>query len=87
MCAKVFEPLAMTRTTFNFSRAMGGNFASPHGDDVHGNTRPARMDHNYSAVPFRPAGGVWTSARDLSCYLQMELARGKLPDGKRLVRT
>src|SRR5262245_54399950 len=85
MCAKVFEPLAMTRTTFDFSRAMGGNFASPHGDDVHGNTRPARMDHNYSAVPFRPAGGVWTSARDLSCYLQMELARGELPDGKRLV--
>ena len=43
------------------------------------------MDHNYSAVPFRPAGGIWTSARDLSRYVAMELARGELPGGKRLV--
>jgi CubicO group peptidase (beta-lactamase class C family) len=85
MRAKVFEPLAMTRTTFDFSQAMSGNFASPHGADVDGKTWPARMDHNYSAVPFRPAGGIWTSARDLSRYVAMELARGALPGGKRLV--
>jgi CubicO group peptidase (beta-lactamase class C family) len=85
MRAKVFEPLAMTRTTFDFSQAMSGNFASPHGADVDGKTWPARMDHNYSVVPFRPAGGIWTSARDLSRYIAMELARGALPGGKRLV--
>src|SRR5215510_1856457 len=85
MRAKVFEPLAMPHTTFDFSQALGGNVANPHGDDMDGNTRVARMAHNYSAVPFRPAGGVWTSARELSRYLQMELARGELPDGKRLV--
>jgi CubicO group peptidase (beta-lactamase class C family) len=85
MRAKVFEPLAMTRTTFDFSQAMSGNFASPHGADVDGKTWPARMDHNYAAVPFRPAGGIWTSARDLSRYVAMELARGALPGGKRLV--
>jgi CubicO group peptidase (beta-lactamase class C family) len=75
----------MTRTTFDFSQAMSGNFASPHGADVDGKTWPARMDHNYSAVPFRPAGGIWTSARDLSRYVAMELARGALPGGKHLV--
>src|SRR5215813_3681420 len=85
MRAKVFEPLAMPHTTFDFSQALGGNVANPHGDDMDGNTRVARMAHNYSAVPFRPAGGVWTSARELSRYLQMELARGKLPGGRRLV--
>ena len=85
MRTKVFEPLAMTRTTFDFSQAMSGNFASPHGADVDGKTWPARMDHNYSAVPFRPAGGIWTSARDLSRYVAMELARGAMPCGKRLV--
>ena len=85
MRAKVFEPLAMTHTTFDFSQALGGNVASPHGDDVDGNTTLARMDHNHSAVPVRPAGGVWTSARELSRYLQMELARGKLPHGRQLV--
>jgi len=35
----------------------------------------------------RPAGGMWTSAHDLSKYLQMELALGVLPDGTRFVST
>jgi CubicO group peptidase (beta-lactamase class C family) len=85
MRSKVFEPLGMTRTTFDFSAARSGNFASPHGSDVDGKTTSARMDMNYSVVPVRPAGGMWTSARDLSKYIQMELAVGWLPDGKQLV--
>jgi hypothetical protein len=43
------------------------------------------MDLNYSVVPIRPAGGMWTSTRDLTRYVQMELAQGALPDGRRLV--
>jgi CubicO group peptidase (beta-lactamase class C family) len=85
MRTKVFEPLGMKRTTFDFARAMSGNFASPHGDDVDGRTILARMDNNYSVVPLRPAGGMWTSTRDLTKYLQMELAQGALADGTRLV--
>jgi CubicO group peptidase (beta-lactamase class C family) len=83
--SKVFGPLGMTRTTFDFAKAMTGNFASPHGDDVDGKTTLAGMDVNYSVLPVRPTGGMWTSARDLAKYLQMELARGLLPDGTRLV--
>ena len=82
---KVFGPLAMTNTTFDFKRALAANHASPHGQDADGRTMPSAMDLNYSFVPVRPAGGVWTSARDLSRYVQMELAEGKLPDGKTLV--
>jgi CubicO group peptidase (beta-lactamase class C family) len=85
MRAKVFGPLGMTRTTFDFPTALSGNFANPHGSDVDGKTAPARMDMNYSVVPIRPAGGMWTSARDLSKYVQMELAFGRLPDGRQLV--
>jgi CubicO group peptidase (beta-lactamase class C family) len=85
MRSKVFGPLGMTRTTFDFATAMRDNFASPHGDDVDGKTHLARMDNNYSVVPLRPAGGMWTSVRDLSKYLQMELALGALPDRTRLV--
>jgi CubicO group peptidase (beta-lactamase class C family) len=85
MQSKVFGPLGMTRTTFSFQEAMSSNFASPHGDDVDGKTIPARMDNNHAVVPLRPSGGMWTSARDLSKYLQMELALGALPDGARLV--
>jgi CubicO group peptidase (beta-lactamase class C family) len=85
MRSKVFAPLGMTHTTFDFRAALSGNFASPHDDDVDGHTMLARMDINYSAVPVRPAGGMWTSARDLSKYVQMELALGRLPDGTQLV--
>jgi len=85
MRAKVFGPLGMKTTTFDFATAMKGNFAQPHGDDVDGNVKRASMDVNYSIVPVRPAGGVWTSARELAKYVEMELAKGVLPGGKRLV--
>ena len=85
MRTRVFEPLGMAHTTFDFQTAMRGNFASPHDDDVDGKMMLARMDNNYSVVPARPAGGMWTSVHDLSRYLQMELALGVLPDGRRLV--
>ena len=85
MRAKVFAPLGMTSTTFDFARALKGNVAQPHGEDVDGRLTRARMDLNESIVPARPAGGVWTSAHDLSRYVMMELAKGKLPDGRRLI--
>lgn len=85
MRTKVFGPLGMTNTTFDFARALAGNAAAPHDLDFTGKPVPARMDINYSVVPLRPAGGMWTSAHDLAKYLQMELARGVLSDGTRLV--
>ena len=85
MRARVFEPLGMATTTFDFAKALKGNVAQPHGDDVDGKVTRARMDLNYAVVPVRPAGGVWTSARELARYVEMELAKGMLPDGKRLV--
>jgi CubicO group peptidase (beta-lactamase class C family) len=85
MKTKVFAPLGMTTTTFDFATALNGDVAQPHGDDVNGNVVRARMDLNYSVVPVRPAGGVWTSPRELARYVEMELAKGLLPSGKRLV--
>ncbi len=85
MRTKVFGPLGMKTTTFDFAKALSGDVAQPHGADVDGRVSRARMDLNYSVVPVRPAGGVWTSARELSKYVEMELAKGVLPDGKRLV--
>lgn len=87
MRTRVFEPLGMTTTTFDFAQALKGDVAQPHGEDVDGIERRARMDLNYSVVPVRPAGGVWTSARELAKYVEMELAKGLLPGGKRLVST
>jgi len=85
MQQKIFDPLGMKSTTFDFAQALAGNHASPHGDDADGKTAVANMAFNYSAVATRPAGGVWTSAGDLIRYVQIELAQGKAPNGKQLV--
>jgi CubicO group peptidase (beta-lactamase class C family) len=82
---KIFAPLGMRSTTFDMRRALKANHASPHGEDADGTVKVADFDPNYCIVPYRPAGGVWTSAHDFIRYAQLELERGKLPDGRRLV--
>jgi CubicO group peptidase (beta-lactamase class C family) len=85
MARRVFGPLGMSETTFDYRRALKGDHASPHGDDFQGHPAVSSMDLNYSIVPLRPAGGAWSSVKDLTRYAQMELAKGLLPSGKRLV--
>ena len=85
MQKKVLGPLGMTHSTFDFTKAMQGNYARPHDVDVDGRLVVGEMTLNYTIIPLRPAGGIWTSPHDLSQYVMMELANGKLPDGRRLV--
>ena len=85
MQEKIFDPLGMKSTTFDYARALAGNHATPHGDDIDGKPTVASMAINYSIVPARPAGAVWTSSADLIRYVQDELALGKLPNRKQLV--
>ena len=87
MQEKIFDPLGMKSTTFDYARALAGNHATPHSDDVDGKPSVASMAINYSIVPARPAGAVWTSSADLIRYVQDELSLGKLPNGQRLVST
>jgi len=85
MQKKVLDPLGMTRSTFDFDKAMRGNWARPHDVDIDGHLAAGEMTLNYTIIPLRPAGGIWTSPHDLSRYVMMELARGKLADGQQLV--
>ena len=85
MQKKVFDPLEMKSTTFDYARALAGNHATPHSDTVDGVPAVASMAINYSIYPARPAGAVWTSSHDLIRYVQDELTLGKLPNGKQLV--
>jgi CubicO group peptidase (beta-lactamase class C family) len=81
----IFNPLGMSDTTFDMEKAQRGDHASPHGDDISGHPTLARMGFNYTIVPYRPAGGAWSSAHDVAKYVQNELSLGVLPDGTRLV--
>ncbi len=76
MQAKVFGPLNMPATTFDFAKGQAGNAAVPHAPDVDGKPALAIAKVNTSLVPVRPAGGAWSSIRDMLKYVQMELAEG-----------
>ncbi len=83
---QVFDPLGMSATTFDYEQAQANtNHARPHSVDVNGNQALALMGVNYAAIPVRPAGGGWSSVNDMLKYVAMELAVGKLPDGKRYI--
>src|SRR5262249_37091242 len=85
MRTRVFEPLGMKATTFDYARAQRGNHALPYAPDIDGKAAPAAMEINYAVIPLRPAGAAWSSVRDVLRSVQMELAEGALPDGKRYI--
>ncbi len=85
MQTHIFHPLGMHDTTFSMKAALAGNFAQPYGDGLDGKPMLADMSFNYTITPYRPAGAAWSSARDMIKYVQLELAQGMMPNGKRLV--
>ncbi len=85
MRTRVFAPLGMTATTFDFKRAIAANHATAHAADLDGKTARALMDVNYSIIPLRPAGGAWSNVRDMLKYVAMEIDEGALPGGKRYI--
>jgi CubicO group peptidase (beta-lactamase class C family) len=85
MQSLVFDPLGMTSTTFDYAKALRGNHALPHGQDIDGNAARDSMDENYSIISARPAGAAWSNVDDMLKYVAMELAEGKLPNGKQYV--
>jgi CubicO group peptidase (beta-lactamase class C family) len=85
MRSRVFVPLGMKTTTLDHDRAQRGNWARPYAPDIDGTIAPAVHALNAAVVPIRPAGGAWSTARDMLAYVQMELAEGLLPSGDRYI--
>ena len=85
MQTRVFGPLGMADTTFDFKIGESGDWAHPHGYDIDGRVVEMSNYFNHLIVPFRPAGGAWSSPADMARYAQLELSKGVTPDGKRLV--
>ncbi len=85
MQERVFDPLGMSATTFNYDKAMAGNWAKPHTYDFSDRTVRASMDMNFTIRPYRPAGGAWSNTHDMALYVINELREGVLPNGKRMV--
>ena len=81
----LFEPMGMASTTFSSQVAARGNHARPHGLNFRGDYEELPLSYEDWVVSIAPAGGAWSTVRDLARYVQLELAKGRLPDGKVLV--
>ncbi|MDI1295610.1 MAG: serine hydrolase [bacterium] len=85
---ELFKPLGMTATTFDFDKAMKGDWARPHADAISGMPEPilgAGMKLNYAFTRYAGAGGAWSTANDLIKYVRFELNEGKLDNGKQYI--
>lgn len=85
MKERIFDPLVMRDTTLSTPAAIKGNWAKPYDLDISGRLASLDMRYNDTVVPYRPAGGAWSSAHDMALYVRDELDEGALPDGRRLV--
>lgn len=81
----LFEPMGMRSTTFSGPGAAPENHATPHGLHLAGNYEELPLSYEDMLIGMAPAGGAWSTIRDMARYLQLELARGRLPDGTMLV--
>ena len=81
MQSRVFEPLGMLHTTFDFDQARAAGAASPHGLNPALAHVPITNAINRNVRATRPAGGAWSTVRDYARFGQLELARGRLPSG------
>ena len=58
----------------------------PHAADLSGDLRPIPLEAEHDILlPVRPAGGLWSTAREMARFVQTELAGGIAPSGTRVV--
>jgi CubicO group peptidase (beta-lactamase class C family) len=82
MREKIFLPLGMSATTFDFAKVMTLNHTSPHGIDYAGKPAVSLAMFDYPAVA--PAGLAWSTPHDMVKYVQNEISEGVGADGQRL---
>ncbi len=83
---RVLGPIGMWRSTFDPATVLAdGDYALPHAVDLSGDLRPLPLTAERILLPYRPAGALWSNAREMARYLQTELARGVAPGGTRVV--
>jgi CubicO group peptidase (beta-lactamase class C family) len=87
MQERVLSPIGMKRSTFDPAGVRAdGDYALPHAADLSGDLRPIPLEAEHDVLlPVRPAGGLWSTTREMARFVQTELAGGIAPSGTRVV--
>ncbi len=84
METRVFGPLGMKSTTFDFKKVTRARHAAPHARGLRNEFVPLGKQEVW-VESVRPAAGAWSNVGDMARYVQLELAGGLLPDGSRVL--
>jgi CubicO group peptidase (beta-lactamase class C family) len=83
--ARVLDKVGMGATTGSFSGVSArGNFAKPHGIDLHWRAQPQAIAYENFATTIGPAGGLWSTSGDLARFVITQLQRGVAPTSLRV---
>lgn len=85
MQSRVFDPLGMHATTFDFAQVEKVDHAAPHGLDLHGKLISLHACQEEWVTSIRPAGGAWSNVHDMAQYIITELNNGVTADGKGII--
>lgn len=86
MQERVFDPIGMNRTTFDFAAvAADPDHAMPHGASLFEDYVPIPIAYEAPLLPIAPAGAAWSTANDMAAYLITQMQRGMAPDGTQVV--
>jgi len=85
MQMRVFDPMGMHSSTFDFATVAKKVHAIPHGFSLTGDHVPIDIMTETFVVPIRPAGGLWSNVPDMASYIMTELNKGITPEGMRVI--
>lgn len=80
----VFAPLGMNSTTVTLSKAIEKDHADTHARGFAQTYEKIPVSYEEALIAVRPAGAIWSTARDMARYMLLELGQGTL-DGKPIV--
>lgn len=86
MSERLFEPIGMNSTTTDFEEVTASdNYAAPHSKNLRGAFEAIDLSIERFVLPLAPAGAGWSTTDDMTKYLLTQLAKGRAPDGTRVV--
>ncbi len=85
MQTRLFGPTRMHRTTFDFRRVRRLNHAQPHSATHEMKPVIIPLGYEDGVRSVGPAGALWSNVEDMAQFILLELGRGKLPSGRRVV--